>query len=186
MGAPACRVIPTSSSNLDVEAHFMSAKAGTNVPKSGPLAHHPLDRPLGHATYADVISAALHRDFRKTRHATKAVMRWTGASERTVKHWFAGTRGPSGEHLAMLAQHTDAVLAEFLALSGRQTVDPNGRSSKRNWLTSTDWLPGIHQPIHRTPRPTSSLSDQIQHEPSACVAPGPGRNGWRLGNGTIG
>ena len=46
-------------------------------------------------------------------------MRWTGASERTVKYWFAGERGPGGEHLVSLAQHSDAVLVVLLALADR-------------------------------------------------------------------
>jgi hypothetical protein len=50
-------------------------------------------------------------------------MRWTGASERTVKYWFAGERGPSGDHLIALARHSDAVLYVVLALAGRHIVD---------------------------------------------------------------
>jgi hypothetical protein len=45
---------------------------------------------------------------------------WTGASERTAKYWFAGTKGPTGEHLASLVRHSDAVLAIFLQLTGRE------------------------------------------------------------------
>jgi len=97
----------------------MSAKAGTVVPKAGTFVHQPLEKPLAHAMYAAAMSAALRRGLGNTQHATKTVMRWTGASERAVKHWFAGTRGPSGEYLAMLAHHCDAVLQEFLSLAGR-------------------------------------------------------------------
>jgi hypothetical protein len=46
-------------------------------------------------------------------------MRWTNASERTVKHWFAGTHGPSGDHLVTLARYSDAVLMCFLLAAGR-------------------------------------------------------------------
>lgn len=49
-------------------------------------------------------------------------MRWTGASERTVKNWFAGTKGPSGDHLIVLVRYSDAVLDGFLQLAGRQQV----------------------------------------------------------------
>jgi len=49
----------------------------------------------------------------------KTVMRWTGAGERTVKNWFAGSSGPSGQHLIALARHSDEVLAVLLALAGR-------------------------------------------------------------------
>jgi hypothetical protein len=51
--------------------------------------------------------------------AIKTVMRWTGASERTVKHWFAGTHGPSAQHLVALARDSDAVLMYFLNAANR-------------------------------------------------------------------
>jgi len=53
-------------------------------------------------------------------------MRWTGASERTVKYWLAGERGPSGDHLIALVRHSDAVLFMLLALAGRHVVEDEG------------------------------------------------------------
>lgn len=47
---------------------------------------------------------------------------WTGANEKTVKNWFSGTYGPSGEHLVALARHSDEVLAAFLAMAGREDL----------------------------------------------------------------
>ena len=47
------------------------------------------------------------------------MMRWTGANERTVKNWFAGTRGPRGEHLVLLLRQSDMTLQVFLSLAGR-------------------------------------------------------------------
>ena len=49
--------------------------------------------------YAKSIAVALRGELGDTHRAIKTVMQWTGASERTIKNWFAGTRGPSGEHL---------------------------------------------------------------------------------------
>lgn len=49
-------------------------------------------------------------------------MRWTGASERTVKNWFSGANGPSGAHLIALAGNSDEVLGAFLALAGHNQV----------------------------------------------------------------
>lgn len=46
-------------------------------------------------------------------------MRWTGASERTVKYWIAGERGPSGEHLIALARNSDIVFHMVLLLADR-------------------------------------------------------------------
>jgi hypothetical protein len=51
--------------------------------------------------------------------AIKTVMRWTGASERTVKGWLSGRSGPSGEHLIALLQNSDTLLERVLRLAGR-------------------------------------------------------------------
>ena len=97
----------------------MPTKTGTIVHEKGTMLHPPLERPLDHAKYAAAISAALRKELGNTHCAAKVVMQWTGASERTVKYWFAGTKGPSGEHLVMLAHCSDTVLTEFLTLAGR-------------------------------------------------------------------
>jgi hypothetical protein len=47
---------------------------------------------------------------------------WTGANEKTVKNWFSGRYGPSGEHLAVLVRHSDEVLNAFLVMAGRQEL----------------------------------------------------------------
>jgi hypothetical protein len=71
-------------------------------------------------SYAAAVAHALQRQLGGTHQAVKIVMRWTGASERTVKNWFAGTNGPRGHHLIALARHSDEVFSIFLALAGRQ------------------------------------------------------------------
>jgi hypothetical protein len=73
-------------------------------------------------SYAAAVAHALTRQLGGTHRAVKIVMRWTGASERTVKNWFAGSSGPSGQHLLALARHSDEVLAAFLTLAGRQKI----------------------------------------------------------------
>lgn len=66
------------------------------------------------------IATALRAELGSTHQATKAVIRWTGASERTVKHWFAGTHGPSGDHLVQLMANSDEVLKVLLVRAGRR------------------------------------------------------------------
>jgi hypothetical protein len=46
-------------------------------------------------SYAAAVAHALTRQLGGTHQAVKTVMRWTGASERIVKNWFAGSCGPS-------------------------------------------------------------------------------------------
>jgi hypothetical protein len=73
-------------------------------------------------TYSAAIAYALKLQLGQTHQAVKTVMRWTGAGERTVKNWFAGTSGPSGTHLVRLIQNSDEILAIFLVLSGRREL----------------------------------------------------------------
>jgi hypothetical protein len=47
-------------------------------------------------------------------------MRWTGASERTVKHWLAGHHGPAGEYLIDLIRESEAVYEAILSAAGRR------------------------------------------------------------------
>ena len=61
-------------------------------------------------------------ELRGSNHAIKTVMRWTGASERTVKSWLSGTSGPSGEHLIALLQNSDTLLERVLKLAGRSSL----------------------------------------------------------------
>ena len=85
-------------------------KKGTSFPQ------HPTD------SYAPAIALTLHRQLGETHQAVKIVMRWTGAGERTVKNWFSGKTGPSGQHLLALIRHSDEVLNTLLLISGRQQM----------------------------------------------------------------
>ena len=49
-------------------------------------------------------------------------MRWTGASERTVKNWLTGRRGPRGEHLLALIRHSNVILEVVLRFAGRDQI----------------------------------------------------------------
>lgn len=76
----------------------------------------------GAADYAAMISLALQKQLGTSHQAIKTAMRWTGAGERTVKNWFSGAHGPSGEHLIALARHSDEVLNIFLMMADRRTA----------------------------------------------------------------
>jgi hypothetical protein len=70
--------------------------------------------------YAAAIAEALRGGQGDSHQAIKAVMSWTGANKRTVKNWFAGTNGPSGEHLIALIHNSDLVFEVLLRLAGRE------------------------------------------------------------------
>ena len=101
----------------------MRAKKGNSLPKKGNTLHRGGQEGVPDVDYARAIAGALRQDLGTTHQAVKSVMRWTGASERTVKYWFAGVGGPSGEHLIALARHSDMVLRVFLQLAGRQRYE---------------------------------------------------------------
>ena len=48
------------------------------------------------------------------------VARWTGARERTVKNWFAGSCAPKGDHFRDLVRHCPEMLDAFLVSVDRQ------------------------------------------------------------------
>jgi hypothetical protein len=70
--------------------------------------------------FVEEVSRALWCARRNGGPSVKQVAIWTGASEKTVKNWFAGRYGPNGAHLVELARHSDDVLGVFLALAGRE------------------------------------------------------------------
>jgi hypothetical protein len=72
--------------------------------------------------YSRAIAYALKCELGSTHQATKIVMGWTGAGERTVKNWLAGVSGPNGDHLVKLIMHSEYVLQVLLVLGGRQRL----------------------------------------------------------------
>jgi hypothetical protein len=76
----------------------------------------------GKVSYPEAIAAALRAELGDSHQAVKTVMRWTGANERTVKNWYAGRRGPRGEHLIALIRHSNSALEIVLQLAGREQI----------------------------------------------------------------
>ncbi|QXX76121.1 hypothetical protein [Methylovirgula sp. HY1] len=93
-------------------------------PKTGKKLHRGPGGRDRREKFEQGISTALKSELGPTHRAVKTLMSWTGASERTAKHWLAGTHGPSGRHLIQLARHSDAVLFYFLAAADRSFIVP--------------------------------------------------------------
>lgn len=74
------------------------------------------------ARFVSEIASALQRSLGDRRAGAKTVAAWTGANEKTVKNWFSGIYGPSGQHLVALVRHSDVVLGAFLAMAGREEL----------------------------------------------------------------
>jgi hypothetical protein len=100
---------------------------------------------VSRTTYASAVAVALKSELGDTHRAIKTVMRWTGSKERTVKNWIAGKNGPSGEHLIILARHSNAVMAAFQELSGRIDSDCNVGQVRRKLTEALELLDGAWQ-----------------------------------------
>lgn len=96
----------------------MRTKKGNSEHSTGNLLHVSQAASPG-LTYAAAIAAALRSETRSAGHGAKALMRWSGASERAVKGWLTGRRGPNGAHLIGLMAHSDAVFVSVLRLARR-------------------------------------------------------------------
>ena len=72
--------------------------------------------------FTGVISETLREAFGNTGRSIKTVMGYTGAGERTVKNWFAGKNGPSGENLVELMRNSDEILEALLLMAGRDDI----------------------------------------------------------------
>ncbi|MGD9738424.1 MAG: HTH domain-containing protein [Parvibaculaceae bacterium] len=90
----------------------MSLKRGKVLPGQN-------DRENVQARYADIVAAALRAEFGNSRRTVKAVMRWTGVTERTAKQWLAGYNGPLGRHLIVLMEESEMVFETVLMACGR-------------------------------------------------------------------
>ena len=69
--------------------------------------------------YAIAIGVALRAELGDSHRSIKTIMKWTHASERTIKNWLAGANGPRGEHLIDVIRHSNAVCRLVLRLAGR-------------------------------------------------------------------
>lgn len=89
------------------------------LPKRGRIFRNGSGDNAPRLVYARAVRDALKRESRSTPHLIKKVGQWTGARERTIKNWLAGTCGPRGEHLLLLAFHSNDVFEVILALTER-------------------------------------------------------------------
>lgn len=103
----------------------LAAKDRKMSPKTGKKLHRGIRARDRREKFEHAVAAALKAELGNTHRAVKTLMAWTGASERTTKHWLAGTHGPSGKHLIDLARHSDAVLLYFLTAADRAFLVPH-------------------------------------------------------------
>lgn len=104
-------------------------------PKKGKFFPDTARRPGTEISFEAVVGTALREELRETRRSAKAVMEWTGVSERTVKNWLSGRTAPRGPQLICIMRHSPKVLRAVLQLSGRgQSVAAAEFLEMRNFL----------------------------------------------------
>lgn len=94
---------------------------GEELPKKGKELPSARKRHAFASDFAQAIAAAL-KDELAGGASIKTVMAWTGAGERTVKGWLAGTSGPSGVYLEALLRSSEAVYERLMTRTGRRPV----------------------------------------------------------------
>jgi hypothetical protein len=87
-------------------------------PKKGNKLHNRHEE----LAFARMLADTLNAELGQTHQAIKTTCRWTGACERTVKHWFAGTHAPSGHYLLLLMRNSDRVVMRLLKEAGRDEM----------------------------------------------------------------
>ena len=106
----------------------MSQETGNSLLEMGNIV--PASQGLAN-TYPEAIAAALRAELGSTRRVIKTAMRWTGASERTVKLWLSGRTGPNGPHLVGLVRNSDHVFEAFLLLSQRSAPSAHAHEMRK-------------------------------------------------------
>ncbi|HEY0219079.1 MAG TPA: hypothetical protein VGC26_04830 [Afipia sp.] len=92
------------------------------LPKRGRIFRNGSGDNTPKVVYAKAIRDALRSELGQNPTANKTIQRWTGVGERTVKNWLNGQCGPRGEHLLLLACHSERVFETMLALADKDHV----------------------------------------------------------------
>lgn len=124
---PSRRQRPVDRSLTDAPLTNLERGNGKMIAKMG----NPF--PISAETYAEALAAALRSELGTSHRAIKTLRHWTDASERTAKHWLAGSHGPNGLHLIELIRHSDYALQVVLELA------------QRNSSVAVVWLPALRE-----------------------------------------
>lgn len=94
---------------------------GEKLPKKGEELPSARIRRERAREYAYAIAKALKEEL--TRGASiKTIMAWTGAGERTVKEWLAGSTAPRAFQVECLMRSSDLVYERLMVRTGRRPV----------------------------------------------------------------
>ncbi len=112
------------------------------LPKKGKMLHLWEGLAKSPKDYAELIANALKEEHGATHRSVKTIMRWTDASERSVKNWLSGEAGPSGYFLMRLFAKSAAVRALVLELITDASAQPQTPQLAAGVDLGTDDRPG--------------------------------------------
>src|SRR5690242_13310131 len=92
---------------------------GEELPKKGGKLPASRTRRQQAQEFAKAISDALKEEVARGA-SIKTIMAWTGAGERTVKEWLAGSNAPRAFQLECLLRSSEAVYRRIMLRTGRQ------------------------------------------------------------------
>jgi hypothetical protein len=94
---------------------------GEELPKKGGKLPAQRTRQKQAQEFTEAISDALKEELARG-SSIKTIMSWTGAGERTVKEWLAGSNAPRAFQLESLFRSSGAVYQRIMLRTGRQPV----------------------------------------------------------------
>lgn len=94
---------------------------GEDLPEKGEKLHSGRMGREQVREFAQAVARALKEELARGA-LIKTIMSWTGAGERTVKGWLAGSNAPQGIHLDGLFRSSEAVYRLMMLRAGRRPV----------------------------------------------------------------
>ena len=94
---------------------------GEELPKKGEELPSVRTRQEQAREFTQAIAEALREELARGA-SIKTIMAWTGAGERTVKEWLAGSNAPRAFQLECLFRSSEAVYERMLTRTGRRPV----------------------------------------------------------------
>lgn len=94
---------------------------GEKLPKKGNKLHSDRMGQERAREFAQAVARALKEELARGA-SIKTIMAWTGAGERTVKGWLAGSSAPRGIYLEGLLRSSEAIYRLMMLRAGRRPL----------------------------------------------------------------
>ena len=93
-----------------------------SLPEECTIVHTIMLDSATEAEFARALAHALQAELRLMGLPAKVIGKWTGASNRTIRNWLAGTAIPSGFHLVRLMRYSDLAMMTVMAAARREYI----------------------------------------------------------------